>query len=1720
MTELAQLKKLRGVYKGSLTRAYNFVSELEEESVASIEHLENRLKHAKQCFSDFVSTETNIFRLDAKEESHLEEVEENYLMIIGELSRRIKQLVIKEGVTGATSAGNISENPLPIEERNIYNDIVKLPKCNIPPFSGDYMQWQSFYDLFTSAVHRKEYLSGSQKLQYLKGLLKGEAEVLLRHFNITDANYTLALQKLKDRYDRKRHTVNAFIKTFIEQPTNNNVSANGIRKLLDTSDEVIRGLKALGTQAEKRDPWIIFILLNKLDAETKSLWARESAETEFPAIEFFLEFLQRRTDELEATRPEASHKKMNAARGSTSKSFLVGENWCCPICNSNAHKLFECDEFKKMPVAKRRDLVRDAKRCFNCLNFSHNVRNCKSRVACRECQRRHHTLLHTIDHDNKPNPSDTNQASTSGVQIKSNMKSATENPASIFNVNNNQSQVILPTALVKINCGNRNNFICRALLDSSSQESFITEECAQRIGLQRKNGRAILTGLGDTKVEQSRGRGTVWISSHSNKQQKSLKVQLLVIPKITSALPSFEVSNLSCDEMKQLELADPQFNKRSTVDLLLGTEVYYDILDVGKIKLSNNLVAQNTRFGWTVAGKFNEQIQQAKNFSVLLDIDRSLRRFWELEDIPAASQFTVDEMECEKNFVETTSRAKDGKFIVALPFSEERTTLNSTLNSATAQLFSMEKKFRMNAYFKELYVSFMREYQELGHMREFTSTLENNLYYLPHHGVLKESSTTSKLRVVFNASFKSSSGKSLNDILKIGPSIQSSLIDILIRFRQHRFVMVGDIEKMYRQIWVDDQSAAVQNIVWRNSEQEPVRHFRLLTITYGTGPASFIATRCLKELAIQNKKTYPTAANIIEKDVYMDDLMTGANSKKELIDLRNEILNIMQGAQFNLRKWASNDPEIIANKLDESSQCNITKEITADSGTSRVLGVSWNAKEDNFRFFVKLNEVKRHTKRTMLSEASKVFDPLGWMSPVIVNIKILFQGLWLQNLSWDDELPTETLEKWLLYRNDLRNLSEISIARWLNTVEKAELHGFSDSSKLAYAAVIYIRVKIKSGWSSHIVAAKTKVAPIKQISIPRLELMGALMLTRLMLLVRNAFNLQFENVLLWTDSEIVLDWLSDHPRRWPTFVGNRTSEILQVFNREHWRYVSTMENPADIGSRGKLSHELQANLLWWYGPPWLADEKKNWPKQKSHYGTNEEEKTSSKVFVLNESNSLIENLLAKFNKYSKMSRVLAYIQRFVNNCKIKQENELQRKFCCLTRVEIQEASNRIIRHEQQSQFSIEYDCLQQAKALPKKSKILSLHPFLDDEKLIRVGGRISKSFSSFNVKHPIILAQSSPLSKAIILDHHERFFHAGIELTLSLIRSKFWIIRARDSVRSIIHKCVKCLRHRPKMEEQFMGDLPRARVEYDYPFKQVGVDYAGPFKVYPRRRRGQTSMKVYLCIFVCLSTKAVHIEVACELTTESFLGALKRFIARRGVCSDIYSDNGTNFIGANKQLKEMYLFLKNNLYLISSSILRDEINWHFNPPAASHMGGIYEAAVKSAKTHFRRVVGEQILTIEEFTTLITQIESIMNCRPICVSKSESDVTEVLTPAHFLIGRPLTAIPEPNIVDQKLSPLARWEVVKKMQQHFWIRWHRDYLTTLQSRTKWKNKINNLAIDDIVILKDENLAPNHWSLARVVNVHPGDDDLVRVVSIKTVNGNIIKRPIHKLCRLPTN
>ncbi len=738
---------------------------------------------------------------------------------------------------------------------------------------------------------------------------------------------------------------------------------------------------------------------------------------------------------------------------------------------------------------------------------------------------------------------------------------------------------------------------------------------------------------------------------------------------------------------------------------------------------------------------------------------------------------------------------------------------------------------------------------------------------------------------------------------------------------------------------------------------------------------------------------------------------------------------------------------------------------------------------------------------------------MGWFSPAIVAIKIILQRLWELKIGWDSDIPDELLPTWSAWLSGLPAITAYPIPRFTARskvpVIDYQLHGFCDASKAAYGAVVYLRqLHADTTVSISLISSRTRVAPLKGLTIPRLELCGALLLANLLVSVAQDLSIPLPQLYAWCDSSAVLGWLNINPKNLPTFVGNRVNQLIQKTPPEQWRYVETSLNPADLASRGTTPQELLQSELWWEGPSWLHLSTGDWPRRPDINRDRELPEVKTFVMMVREDQPLL------WNRYSSLDRLL----RITAWC-LRWRYRRKRTSLQLTTEEISAARLTLLKLSQGRAFPTTLDFIQKKEELPPKDPLLAFRPLLGKDGLLRVGGRLDNSGKDFSAAHPIILSRRCSLTKLLVEQVHQTTGHAGPSTMLSVLADRFCIPGVKRLTKSISRQCVTCRKVYARTAQQLMGQLPADRVLPSPPFSTVGLDFAGPLLCKRGNPRKPTLIKTYICIFVCFSTKAVHLELVSDLSSAAFLACFTRFTGRRGCPSIVYSDNGTNFRGAWNELRKMQDLLKapDTQTLLHHFSSQHQIDWKFSPSRAPHFGGLWEAGVKSMKTLLNKIVGPHHLYFEELSTILVGIEATMNSRPLLPADSTpEDGSTVLTPGHFLIGRPLRSPPLSVDTTSSIPRLRRWNLTQRLKTEFWRHWSKEYLQSCQRRAKGKTRSEDLQRGDIVLLKETDSTHPVWPMARILKTSPGPDGHTRVVKILCA-GRIYTRPIVKLVLL---
>ena len=770
----------------------------------------------------------------------------------------------------------------------------------------------------------------------------------------------------------------------------------------------------------------------------------------------------------------------------------------------------------------------------------------------------------------------------------------------------------------------------------------------------------------------------------------------------------------------------------------------------------------------------------------------------------------------------------------------------------------------------------------------------------------------------------------------------------------------------------------------------------------------------------------------------------------------------------------------------------------------RTLGMSWNLNLDLFTFKVELQE-KPFTRRGILSTLHTIYDPLGLVAPVILPGSLLFRDLVEGAHGWDDPLPDGMESAWLTWCKDVAHLSALEVPRvyvpgGLGKTVNREVHIFTDASERVISCVAFLKATNDDGEShAGFLLGKSKVSPKHGHTIPRLELCAAVMAAEMSVSIITHLDISIDSVTFYTDSRVVLGYINNRSRRFFTYVTNGVSRILKVSEPKQWKYIPTGKNPADIGTRGIRSKDLQESM--WIQPP--LDIMRDAQDDQTHELVNaaaDVEVRPEVTCAKTKTESSLPLGTDRFSRFSTWSSLVSGIG-FLVSC-VRRRKGLDPN---LTTNDMEGIEALIIRSAQRDAFEEEYSALKGGQRLSKSSHLLSLNPFMDSNGLLRVGGRLDKSELSDMEKHPVIVPRRCHVGTLLIRRFHEKTSHQGRHMTEGSIRSAgFWILGMKKQVSSIIHQCVLCRRLRRKTETQIMADLPSDRLKPAPPFSYVGVDTFGHWNVFVRKSRGvSANAKRWAILFTCLCTRAIHIEVVEEMSTASFLNAVRRFISLRGKVREFRSDRGTNFVGSTEGSKSDCVNVEDKT--IKRFLLDEGTSWVFNPPHASHFGGAWERMIGVA----RRILDSLLLqtpmkqlTHEVLVTLLAEVTGIVKSRPIVPVSTDPEDPTILTPSVLLIHKVNGDIVRFENFDVKDLYRSQWLQVQTLATMFWKRWRVEYVQMLQERKKWKEERRNIECGDVVILKEKDCHRNDWPLGLVVEAVKSDDGCVRKVMVRVM------------------
>ena len=1283
---------------------------------------------------------------------------------------------------------------------------------------------------------------------------------------------------------------------------------------------------------------------------------------------------------------------------------------------------------------------------------------------------------------------------------------------------------------------NGDNIDTYVLLDEGSTITLINEKLARDLNTRGLKISLALKGINDKGV-------ITYNSEKVNFSVEGIFGRFEIKGAVTVKnlqLPSQTITHQLVSQLQKLEKGvkiKPYYN--AIVKVLIGQDNLKLIAtrELKEIKNSNIAISRSL-LGWSVHGLVS-QISRSmhkvlnvkemplmsattrgdESYSEETRLDNLIKHYFEIESMGIDTNMKLkSEHDHALKILNETSRCLGKHWETGLLWKEkDAPNLNSYL-TAKKRLFSLEQRLDRDPNFASLYYREIKRFLDHGYAVKVDESMERSrIWYLPHFGVYNINKPD-KIRFVFDAAARTS-GVSLNDQLESGPDLLQSLVGIMLRFRQYVVAFIADIKDMFLRVKVIEKDRGAQRFLWRgkNREKEP-EIYEMASLIFGAKSSPCNAIFVKNKNAERFSKSNPDASLSVIRNSYMDDYLASRKTEHEAEKLINDVIKINAEANFEMYGWASNAPQVLKNISNVKNSVNEQEMRLCDRGGERVLGLHWDTQTDELKFNVKfskipkeiLNGEKKPTKREFLQVIMSVFDPLGLISPFTLKSKIIMQEIWRSGIGWDDKLREEEYVGWLEWVAKLNVIKECRVPRCYMTnaqQAKAQLHVFSDASLTAYATAAYLRFEYEDGSTRvTLIMSKSRVAPLKPLSVPRLELQAALLGARLAKFIENEIEIDINERFLWSDSSTVLHWINSEPRVRQVFVANRLGEIGELTRNSEWRWVPTAQNPADDATRF-LNDALKLNSRWFNRPDFLKQPESEWPKGKF---LSAEEKSS--IDKLEMRKIYIYSISAKITDLPFTTRLLGWRGLLVYARRIRAASKRWRHVVDMgTPIQVvKESENYWYRVIQSDCFQTEMSELKKGKDVAKSSKIANLSPFLDQNQILRANGRVNLVNENFE-NQPIILDSNHYATRLLISEYHRKYYHSSNNTVLNELRQKYYILGLRNTLRSISCKCLVCRLRRGKPKNPLMANLPEGRMAIrQRPFSHCGIDYFGPMYVKIGRRRE----KRWGVLFTCLTTRAIHIELAHSLNTSSAIMSIQRLAARRGVPLVMYSDNGTNFQGASKELKEEIETIDNDG--INDFMLKKGIEWRFNPPDAPHMGGAWERMIRSVKVALNATLCEQAPSEEVLNTLLVEIEHSVNSRPLTHVSLDPRDKEAVTPNHILIGTSSGEVQLGRYDAKYISPQKQYRLSQHYADCFWKRWLREYLPSLIPRKKWLEKQTPLQVNDIVLIVDLDSPRNYWRKGVILKVFPGKDGQVRAAEVSTPQGTLV-RPTHKLILL---
>ncbi|XP_058445267.1 uncharacterized protein LOC131426502 [Malaya genurostris] len=1620
----------------------------------------------------------------------------------------------------------------------------------LPEFSGNPEEWPLFIATYESTTKMCGF-SDEENLLRLQRSLKGKALEAVRSRLLHPCGLEGVINTLRTLFGRPEIIVHSIVCKIREMPA---PKTEKLETLIDFGvavQNMCATIVACGLNEHLCNVALLQELVEKLPPTIKLDWAKYRQPLRVITLSDFSAWLGTLVEaacvvtvpspiSVYTGKPEKRNRKeelhVHLESSSTQTTSMMAtppksHNKQCIICFGGCSTVEICKKFQEFDVGMRWAALKQNKLCRKCLTKHFGACMVKQTCGRNGCPYMHHKLLHD---DYRYQRNENSPISTQHVETATSTETCNAHVSQA-------GQVLFRYVPVTLH-GRGKTVRIFAFLDDGSSVTLMEHSLLQELELEGKSHPLCLGWTADQqRQEMNSVRLPLEISgvreATTHWLPKVHTVESLALPYQTLAMNELEQHY---HYLKKLPI-DSYHNVRPRMLIGMDNCRLGNALDSREGE-KNEPIATRTRLGWTVFGpcavvpKSNLAAHHSLHVCACcerndLELHGAVKAYFSLDSLgvmnPIKPLLSKDDERAEQ-LLKALTHVKEKRYETGLLWRYNDTRLPDSKAMATRRLLCLEKRMQRDPELAKNLKQKIQDYERSGYVEKLTenqlSEVFPRVWYLPIFPVVNPNKP-GKFRIVWDAAAKVS-GVSLNSFLLTGPDLLNSLPSVLQRFREFRVAITGDIREMFHQVMINRNDQQCQRFLWRNGEQNRSPDvYAMKVMTFGANCSPSCAQYVKNHNALRFQKLFPRAAEAIVKEHYVDDMLSSEESEEDAVQLVKDVCHVHAEAGFEIRNWLSNSKQVLreVEAIPGEKSLNLSNEM----GTEKVLGMWWCTNTDTFTFKVSpristelLQGNVIPSKRQVLSILMMIYDPLGLLAHFLMFLKILLQEIWRSGINWDDQIKSEQHKKWMTWLRVLPQVKNVSVPRCYRQktgIEKRnvmQLHVFVDASENGFAAVAYLRFEENGQVECALIGAKTRVAPLRFVSIPRLELQSALIGARFANDIGETHKLKPSQRFFWTDSRDVLCWLNSDHRKYNQFVAVRVSELLELTDLNEWNWVPSKLNVADDATKWQQTPDLSPTSRWYRCPEFLWKLREQWPTSTFVFNKTLEDR---RTHVLHHNAHRFPFQWEDFSEWQVLLRRVAFVKRYPAN--------LRRKLIGkpivtgpLTQLELREAEKLILKLVQESEFSSEITNLQKPnpipwkKVLPKESSLYGLSPILGEDGLLRMNGRIDAcEFIDKCTKRPVILPKRHPVTDLIIANIHRRYRHMNHQTVLNEVRRRFYVPRLRSTYRRVRTNCQICKNNQAKPSAPVMSNLPPTRLKaFCRPFSYVGIDYFGPMSVVVGRR----SEKRWGVLITCLTVRAIHLEVAHSLTTDSCILAIRNFIARRGAPIEIISDRGTNFIGASRELREALKQVNQDRMM--EHFTTTDTKWSFNPPASPHFGGAWERLVQSVKKAIKHTQLTRTPNDELLKNMLTEVEFIVNSRPLTELPLDNELSTALTPNHFLLGSSDGTKPPIAFDDSRYALKNTWTTSQVYANRFWRRWITEYLPSLTRRTKWFNHVKPIAEGDIVVIVDEALPRNCWPKGRVVRAIQSTDGQVRRALVRTATG-VLERPTVKLAVL---